>query len=164
MTYFEDLSHYKYFPVYPENYRNVGWLSRSHPFPTGSVSAQCLLNLQQLCKQPINPCLGTHDCEFCEIPADIVGTNKEHTYRWERNLLGNGEIHVPGQNGLVYVAPALIHHYVRDHHYQPPAEFIGAVERLGGRSFRAKLAFTQKVYSYQLKLRVKVLRKVKLLR
>jgi hypothetical protein len=36
------------------------------------------------------------------------------------------EIYVPGRNGI-YVAPSLIYHYVVDHHYQPPAEFMEAV-------------------------------------
>jgi len=42
-------------------------------------------------------------------------------------MMGNGEIRVAGLNGLVYVAPVLIVHYVQVHSYLPPAEFIRAV-------------------------------------
>jgi hypothetical protein len=40
---------------------------------------------------------------------------------------GNGEIHVRGPSGAVYCAPALILHYVAEHQYQPPQEFVAAV-------------------------------------
>ncbi len=40
------------------------------------------------------------------------------------------EVRVLGQNDKIYVAPALIYHYVKEHHYQPPEEFILAVEAL----------------------------------
>jgi len=40
----------------------------------------------------------------------------------------NTEIHVSGENGVTYVAPVMIYHYVKEHHYQPLMEFIKAVE------------------------------------
>lgn len=42
---------------------------------------------------------------------------------------GNGEIRVHTPSGAVYCAPALVSHYVAEHQYQPPDEFIGAVIR-----------------------------------
>jgi hypothetical protein len=42
---------------------------------------------------------------------------------------GNGEIRVTATNGINYVAPVLILHYVGAHEYLPPKEFIDAVMR-----------------------------------
>ena len=51
-------------------------------------------------------------------------------YDRKHGLLGNGEIHVPGKDHLIYVAPRLVVHYVTKHNYMPPAEYISAVENL----------------------------------
>jgi hypothetical protein len=40
---------------------------------------------------------------------------------------GNGEIRVRAANGITYVAPVLVLHYVVEHGYLPPQEFIEAV-------------------------------------
>jgi len=45
--------------------------------------------------------------------------------------LGNGSIEVSAsEEGVVYHAPTLIYHYIVDHQYLPPQEFIDAVLRL----------------------------------
>jgi hypothetical protein len=41
--------------------------------------------------------------------------------------MGNGEIRVAGSDGVVYVAPVLVAHYVEVHSYRPPEGFIRAV-------------------------------------
>ncbi len=128
MAYFRDLSHCTYFQIYPANWLAVGWLSSSFAYSQGAVSTQFLSALEQLTKKPVHLCLGTHDCEFCQIPKEIVGLEQGHKYRWDNKLLGNGEIHVPGARGIVYVAPILVYHYVKEHQYKPPEEFIQAVE------------------------------------
>ena len=40
---------------------------------------------------------------------------------------GNGEIRVVDVMGTTYVAPVLILHYVAEHGYLPPKEFVDAV-------------------------------------
>jgi hypothetical protein len=40
---------------------------------------------------------------------------------------GSAELHVAAADGRVYAAPSLVLHYVRDHGYGPPAEFVAAV-------------------------------------
>jgi hypothetical protein len=47
-------------------------------------------------------------------------------------LLGDAEIRVVGKDGTWLIAPTLVLHYVTEHAYRPPAEFIDAVSR--GRS------------------------------
>lgn len=45
-----------------------------------------------------------------------------------RLLLGSGEIRVFNSAGDVFAAPNLIYHYILQHHYRPPDEFLRAVE------------------------------------
>jgi len=42
--------------------------------------------------------------------------------------MGAGEIRVRGADGVWYVAPRLVIHYVVEHHYCPPQGFLEAVE------------------------------------
>ena len=44
----------------------------------------------------------------------------------EELRLGSAEIRVFGREEGTYAAPDLIYHYVVDHHYLPPEEFIKA--------------------------------------
>ncbi|HEX7590779.1 MAG TPA: hypothetical protein VF375_02420 [Candidatus Limnocylindrales bacterium] len=41
--------------------------------------------------------------------------------------LGDREIIVTADDGTRHIAPSLICHYVLEHRYQPPAEFMAAV-------------------------------------
>ncbi|MEJ7786715.1 MAG: hypothetical protein WKF96_18085 [Solirubrobacteraceae bacterium] len=41
--------------------------------------------------------------------------------------LRNGEIRVTGEDGTVYAAPTMIAHYVAEHDYLPPQEFVDAL-------------------------------------
>lgn len=44
--------------------------------------------------------------------------------------VGNGEIRV-GSDGITYAAPVLIVHYIKDHGYLPPAQFLEAIDKAG---------------------------------
>lgn len=91
--------------------RAVGWLGGGHPYCTGPTSSEFHRRLWESCKHPVWRTRGFHQCEFCS----------EHAAR------GNGEIHVRDFRGEVFVAPALISHYVETHCYRPPDQFIEAV-------------------------------------
>jgi hypothetical protein len=52
-------------------------------------------------------------CEYCSEWGTEVG-------------MGNGEIWVV-KGETLYIAPYLIIHYIEEHNYQPPEEFIDAV-------------------------------------
>jgi hypothetical protein len=45
-------------------------------------------------------------------------------------MLGSAEIRVPGKSGIQYACPNMIYHYLQDHNYRPPDEFITAVLEL----------------------------------
>ena len=125
MAYYPDLSFYQYgnSKAWPDVV-NVGWLDSVQNYPQGSVSQAFIERLWILCRRRIMTMRGFHVCEFCDMPRDKVPT----VQRGEEILsLGFAEIRVFSRSSRVYAAPNLIYHYVVEHHYQPPEEFIQAV-------------------------------------
>jgi hypothetical protein len=106
---------------------NVGWLSDEHPFPRGSVPLAFAHELERIAREPVQLTRGRHLCEFCRPPDDIIDAEPRYREVWEMFRSGNGELHVRSETGVVYSAPALVIHYVSEHQYQPPPEFIAAV-------------------------------------
>ena len=128
MAYFKDLTPYTYGRAEPdENILNIGWLSREHDYQTGAVDKDILDKLKKLVAKPVNLFRGLHECEFC--PPSIYDNN-EGVFSGKRIRgcpSGNGEIRLKGKNGIIYVAPTLIIHYIEVHNYLPPSEFINAI-------------------------------------
>ena len=85
----------------------------------------------------INITRGCHVCEFCARPDDLIAIDQHYEDVWEMFRCGNGEIHVKSVAGVIYCAPQLIVHYVSEHQYQPPQEFVEAV--LFQRELRLKM-------------------------
>src|SRR6185295_9100112 len=100
---------------------HVGWLSREHAFSKGDVAPHLTNKLALLSRERMNEMKGCFFCELCD-----PGAPPSMTIMVEGNevLLGNAEIWVPGAGNKTYVAPNLIVHYVRDHQYHPPDEFL----------------------------------------
>jgi hypothetical protein len=88
--------------------RSIGWLEKGYYFQTGNTPWRFLRKLRWLSRDIKNPMWGFHKCEFCG---------------WAK---GNGEIHVVGADGITYVAPQLVVHYIATHKYRPPQQFIDA--------------------------------------
>lgn len=118
LPYFPELSEYEYhetlFPM-----RNVGWLSHAREFPRGETPAWVIEALIERAKHPDVVTRGSHHCDFC-APADEPGSPASHRS-------GNGEIWLCNQEGEWFAAPTLIVHYIKEHRYLPPAEFIDAL-------------------------------------
>ena len=114
MTYYQDLSTCYYFGEgfggQAELIVAVGWLSAREDYARGSVPAVARDRLASLLCEAWQPVsfLGSHTCQLC-------GGARSH-----RNLF------LPGQ-GKVLVAPEGILHYIDNHGYLPPQEFIRAV-------------------------------------
>ena len=125
MAHFPDLSPYSYRPpaVRPGT-QNIGWIERTHPFDQGPVSETFLKKLWQYCRVPVVQTRGLHFCDLCDMPQGNVPVMDFDGQTLE---FGSAEIRVVGANGVIYAAPNLIFHYVRDHAYKPPQEFIDAV-------------------------------------
>lgn len=113
MTFFADLTPYTYTGEETERVVNVGWLSARNPFEQGDTSEEFRRALAALLVKPILVHRGKHYCEFC--PAG-------------KQPGGSGQIRVP-DGSMCYAAPVLIHHYVMEHGYRPPAQFVEAVLR-----------------------------------
>ncbi|HEV3416732.1 MAG TPA: hypothetical protein VG056_07975 [Pirellulales bacterium] len=119
MTYFPDLSQYNYNKMSEPDVLNVGWLDAREPYKSGASPPEFHDALATLCRSPIMLHRGFHVCQFCSSAVK--------TADWYSAARGNGQIRVRDENGQVFAAPTLIHHYVVVHRYRPPDEFIQAV-------------------------------------
>ena len=104
--------------------RAVGWLERPG-FPTGPTPRDCVEALLAATPGAIlsDGSRGVHSCGLCGSSLPEV--------RWKRRKVGlKGHGHYLVESGqIVYMAPALLLHYILDHAYLPPAEFVRAVSR-----------------------------------
>lgn len=120
MTYFADLTPYEYYPDEPElDAFNIGWLDLAEEYVKGETSQEFQTRLWLFCYGVVNPTRGFHLCNLCAESANAVSVLK-------KTRLGTAEIRVFHQD-KTYAAPNLIYHYVVDHGYRPPGEFIEAV-------------------------------------
>ena len=123
MKYFEDLTNYSY--LYHENSKNIGWLDNSYSYQKGTVSQEFMDKLWIYLNVKINLVRGFNNCSLCPVEYK---RDSEATYNGESIRLGFAEIRVLGEDGsTLYAAPDLIYHYIIDHEYVPPKEFIQAV-------------------------------------
>jgi hypothetical protein len=91
----------------------VGWLDSSQPFELGVVPYSFVDKLKEL--KPVIRTRGWHDCPFC------------HRAKSSNQFL----IEVPGRgNKVMYDVPEMIIHYIEEHNYVPPREFINAIINL----------------------------------
>jgi len=100
-----------------DHVRAVGWLAKGQPFRTGGVAREFFTALrEQVCEawQPVGM-PGIHLCDFCSQPLPSG-----------RFVGGNSNVWIPAAD-RVFVAPALILHYIEVHGYRPPDEFVAAV-------------------------------------
>ncbi len=139
MAYFPDLASYAYgYRAHP-GVVHVGWLDDEHAFPKGHVGRQLVERLKVLASSPVELYRGVHICELCAEPADVVKTFVPNRgglidpncswIQWAKQRSGNGEIRVSRER-VVYAAPVLVVHYIEEHSYLPPAEFLKAVEEV----------------------------------
>jgi hypothetical protein len=77
------------------------------------------------CLHPLVVYRGFHVCNLCRA-APVKPLVVENQGR--RISLGASEIRVGARTGTIFAAPDLIYHYVREHGYLPPTEFVRAVE------------------------------------
>jgi len=101
--------------------RAVGWLD-GQDFSQGPVSAECIQALADAYPRTLisDGYRGIHACSECDR-SDVRVRISGRTIR----LVGHGHYLVKMGN-IVYMAPALLLHYIRAHKYQPPKEFTDA--------------------------------------
>ena len=100
----------------------VGWIEEDD-FTTGTVPEECmeLLLAEYPAKIISDGTRGWHTCTLCGVELPKV--------EWKGKTIdvkGYGHYLVRYENA-VYMAPALLPHYILDHHHLPPQAFIDAV-------------------------------------
>lgn len=113
MAFFAELSPHSYTPTAELEILNVGWLDEGLPFTVGLTSACFHEASLELCEHPNILHRGAHNCWFCRGKL--------------QDMTGKGQIRIIGNSGTWYAAPTLVHHYVTQHNYSPPPDFIEAV-------------------------------------
>lgn len=103
----------------------VGYLTPDQDYPRGEVSELVFERLVRLVRHPFWFFCGHHDCNLdpCGSPQPLP------ELRYKGLVIPtqcSTDIYVPAEE-VIYVAPALIMHYIRGHNYLPPAAFIEAV-------------------------------------
>ena len=97
----------------PEKFKaiSIGWIETDQ-YPKGIVSGKDINRLEILCRkyQIDQGFLGYHTCRICNRFED------------------RGEVLLRAEERF-YVMPHMILHYVRDHQYQPPKQFLENLRR-----------------------------------
>ncbi len=111
----------------------VGWLG-FFTFRLGATPARFRALLGELCRRPpaATQTPGAHPCRLGTCLWRWLLHNRVPPGRPLRVYAGSAEVLVPGRDGKVYCAPALIGHYVTGHRYRSPTEFVEAVLALDG--------------------------------
>jgi hypothetical protein len=102
----------------------VGWLG-DEVATKGDVSEDCidrLVEAYEANKKLSDGSMGPHSCEICSAGCDPVVQWRDRGIR----LYGHGH-HLIKLGSTVYMCPVLILHYILDHDYKPPSEFVRAV-------------------------------------
>jgi hypothetical protein len=101
----------------------VGWLDNCVPV-TGQIPDECItaLFIANVHNTIISDgTLGWHDCELCSKNGPVI-----HWQDQQHPLRGQGH-HLVRIENSVYMCPELILHYILDHNYKPPDEFLKAL-------------------------------------
>ncbi len=102
----------------------VGYLARGYQYPHGEVRDECFDRLVKLVMVRLIQWFGFHTCDLDPCSS---GQSQPKLY-YQGQVIPDKcstDILVPAEN-LVYMAPALILHYIRCHKYLPPACFLEA--------------------------------------
>jgi hypothetical protein len=142
VSYFPDLAPYSYGHYSHPGVLHVGWLDGVHAFPKGYVDRRLVEKLKFLATKPVELYRGKHLCEVCVQPEELIKTyfpnrgklvDPESPWaKWTAQRSSNGEIRV-ASGGITYAAPVLIVHYIEEHGYLPPAQFLEAIDKAGER-------------------------------
>ncbi len=120
--------------------RAVGWLSKDRPFPIGDTPEAVIGRLREFVmksgRTAVDVVTGVAVPEAGETATTAsvgfwlfkVLSPGVHTCEFCDNCHGAYNFGIPAGD-LLWVAPEMIVHYIAEHRYQPPAEFLAALER-----------------------------------
>jgi hypothetical protein len=123
-VFFSDLSEYSYSENrVGDGVLSIGWLDELHPFQQGAMPRRLVKRLLSHYSERIHQTRGFHPCPFCSDPQHKPSIRiKGRTLR-----LGSSEVWIRGDCGKTYACPDLLIHYILEHHYLPPREFLEAL-------------------------------------
>jgi hypothetical protein len=113
----------------------IGWLDKQADFRTGDVPSRFLKKLNLLLDSPVTMPGPGFTCPLCS----------------RHSLRSTSEYWLRESSGRIYVAPALLHHYINTHSYVPPPSFVTAVISLGG-MFRKSVLLNQRAVAGLLRI------------
>ncbi|MBN8228925.1 hypothetical protein JYK02_15555 [Corallococcus macrosporus] len=125
MAHFQDLAPCSYMRLWEQSSLAVGWLEKGNAYPRGAVDEKFFRALLRLCAKPWQPPVvsaGVHLCSLCQFAGRLAGSS----YGGASGAIGTENVFIPGET-KVFVAPAMIVHYIDAHEYVPPREFQEAV-------------------------------------
>lgn len=140
--------------IYPKVI-NVGWLDKGMPYVKGSISDDLVRKLKDVTfldlrvaderkrgvfdkKAAVLVHLmhvrgAPHPCPFCSQENGVISLKPDgqEVYKGDREMvLGKNEICIPSvRKGYFFSFPTMLYHYVVEHGYLPPAEFLESVEQ-----------------------------------
>lgn len=107
-----------------ENAKNIGWIYGTENYDKGNVTSQFIDSLWMYVKNPFNETRENRGCFICCANSTIREKSSSNDFA----ALGSSEIRVISEDGKEkYAAPSMILHYVIEHNYCPPSDFIRAV-------------------------------------
>jgi len=150
LSYYRDIGNGGIANIYPE-FRNVGWLWRGQSYTKGHVSSHLIQKIKEILFLDLKNsedkrngifdrdraiCIHSmyvrgrpHHCQFCDKgEIRVKPTNLEYYTGSCEKILGNNEVSIPAlEKREFYVFPTMIYHYIVEHDYQPPQEFLEAL-------------------------------------
>jgi len=130
----------------------VGWLDSNHSYTEGLVSSSVTEKLKELLFLDLknladendgllkpheaifihgSKTRGIHLCPFCDqsSPIKVEPINLKY-YRGSKSMLvGINAMYIPStKNGEFYFFPTMLHHYITEHNYKPPEEFLNSLQ------------------------------------
>lgn len=93
----------------------VGYLDITEEYRKGPVSGNFINKLRQVWDTGGRlMSMGHHDCEFCIDEGNYEG----------RATSSSEKIIIDEENNIEYKFPEMIFHYIEEHSYQPPEDFV----------------------------------------
>lgn len=108
---------------------SVGWLDEAMPFAVGEVDQGVIERVKRRCVfSRVAVTRGFHPCNFGHCKGRPPYPPLKAEVDGRAAALGSSEIRVvdSGKN-RIFCAPNLIIHYMEEHGYMPPQEFLRAV-------------------------------------
>ena len=135
--YFKDHTYYNYYVNKPlEMIINIGWLSYEHFYEMGETEPEFIEKLTEIIindyfyDYKFNRIRCNSSCKLCKESILQPYVDKKRNALMDMPL-GFCELLIPSQvNNQYYASPGLILHYIRDHYYKPPQEYIDSVMAL----------------------------------